>query len=335
MGGSSAPSPDPRVGEAAVMSADTGRLMLEFMQTQAGITNQWAVDDRERDIEVFRPLQDRFIAEAQTWDSPERQNQQAAAAAADVNIAGRQQLGAMNREAAAMGIDPRSGRYAAARGRMGADLSLGAAGASNLARRQVRAEGDARRAQAINLGSGLAINPGTSMGLSNNATQAGFGGAMQGYGQMGSLLNSDYQNRLAAWNANNQSQMGLFGGLGALAGAFFPSSKEIKHDKTPSTGNLQKLEQMPVEDWTYNEGQGDGGRHTGPYAEDFAAATGKGDGKSIPVVDAIGITMGAVKELGAKVDMLAAKMGGDSKVVDIKQPSKTVRPAMGAMKMAA
>lgn len=292
------------------MSAQTGQDMLAWMRDQAKITNQWAAEDRARDIGTFRPLQDQFIAEAQTWDSPERKAQAAAAATADVNIASRQQLGAMGREAASMGINPASGRYASARSKMGTDTALAGAGAANLARRQVMAEGDARRAQAINLGAGFAVNPGTSMGISNGAAQSGFSGAMQGHGQMANILNQDYQNRLQAWNANNQSTMGLFGGLGALAGAFFPSSKGYKKDKAPAKGNLEAVEKMPVEEWTYKDGIGDGGRHVGPYAEDFKAATGKGDGKSIPAQDMIGVTMGAVKELAQKVGRIEQAIGG-------------------------
>lgn len=63
---------------------------------------------------------------------------------------------------------------------------------------------------------------------------------------------------------------------------------------------------MPVEKWRYKEGTGmDDAEHVGPYAEDFKEATGLGDGKTINVVDAIGITMGAIQELSRKVDNLA------------------------------
>ena len=75
-----------------------------------------------------------------------------------------------------MGIDPRSGRYATAEAKAGTDLALAGAGAKNLARRQVEDTGRSLRANAINLGQGMAVNPGTSMGLSNGAGQAGFGG---------------------------------------------------------------------------------------------------------------------------------------------------------------
>ena len=304
--GGSAPKPDPRMAEAAVMSAQTGQDMMAWMKDQAVITNKWAVDDRARDIEVFRPQQDQFIADAQAWDTPERQNQQAAAASADVNLTARQQTEAMGRDAAAMGIDPTSGRYAASRGRMATDTALGAAGAANLARRSVRMEGDARKAQAINLGAGFAVNPGNAMGISNAAGQSGFSGAMQGQGQMANILNQDYQARMQTYNANNASMMGVMSGIGSLAGAFM-SSKKIKHDKKPSGGNLDAVKAMPVEQWTYNPGSGDGGTHVGPYAEDFAKETGMGDGKSIDVISMMGVTMGAVKELAQKVDELSPK----------------------------
>ena len=72
---------------------------------------------------------------------------------------------------------------------------------------------------------------------------------------------------------------------------------------------------MPVDEWQYKRGVADGGkqRHVGPYAEDFKRETGKGDGKTIPVVDAIGTTMGAVKELSAKVDRLDKRVRGAMK----------------------
>ena len=310
-GGGSAPAPDPNIGIAALSSAQTGQQMLDWMQQQAEITNQWAADDREREVSVFRPVQDRLVAEAENWDSPERMAGRVNQAQADVALAGEQQLAAGRRGASAMGVDPRSGRYAAQEGRTRTDMALGAAGAGNLARRSVENEAYQKRGAVVNMGAGLGVNPATSMGLSNQASQAGFGGAMQGFQQQGNLLNQDFQNRMSAYQAN-QSSLGAVGGaLGNLAGAFlFGSSEEIKTDKEPYEGALGAVMDMPVEEWTYKEGEGDGGRHIGPYAEDFAKATGKGDGKTINVIDAIGVTMGAVRELSQKVDDLAANGNG-------------------------
>ncbi|HWQ39164.1 MAG TPA: hypothetical protein VNM24_11260, partial [Burkholderiales bacterium] len=48
--------------------------------------------------------------------------------------------------------------------------------------------------------------------------------------------------------------------------------------------------------------------HVGPYAEDFAKRFGVGDGKTISVIDAVGVTLAAVKGVAKKVDRLEAKV---------------------------
>lgn len=308
MGGGNAPNPDPNIGIAAMKSAETGQSMLDWMKSQAEITNQWAADDRAREIGTFRPLQDAFIAEAQGYDTPEKRAAAADAAVADVSLQGRIAGEGRKRQAMAMGLNPASGAWADAEAKAGTDLALAKAGASNIARKQVEETGRGLRASAINMGQGLAVNPGTSMGLSNGAAASGFGGAMQGYQQQGSLLNTQYQQQLQQWQANQQGLGALGGAFGTMAGLLWGSSKKIKHDKKPVEGALAAVENMPVEEWTYNEGEGDGGTHVGPYAEDFARETGRGDGKTISAIDAIGVTMGAVKELAAKVDKIAAQI---------------------------
>ena len=99
------------------------------------------------------------------------------------------------------------------------------------------------RADAVNMGSGLAVNPATSLGLSsqtgsaamgttsaNNAQSAGLGsimgqgyqGAMSGYGNQASILNQQYGNQLNAWQAQQQASAqassGLWSGIGSAAG---------------------------------------------------------------------------------------------------------------------
>lgn len=327
MGGGRAPKPDANIGIAAMKSAETGQMMLDWMKGQAEITNQWAGEDRARYKNTFLPLQDKFISDAQTYDTPERRQAEAAAAGSDVMLQGRIAADGRRRQAMAMGVNPASGRFMNAEAKAGTDVALAAAGAGNLARRNVEQTGRGLIANAINLGQGMAVNPGTSMGLSNQAGGAGFSGAMQGYGQQGQLLNQDYQNRMQAWQAN-QGMLGSLGGaFGSIAGLIFGSSKEIKHDKKPATGNLEKIEAMPIEEWTYNEGQGDGGRHVGPYAEDFAAATGKGDGKTINVIDAIGVTMGGLQEVSGQVRQLAAQVDKLTSMMPRGLPATDMRAA--------
>lgn len=367
-GSSKAPAPDPNIGKAALKEAELGEQWLSIAKEQFATANArqteqdklankvteqqlaasqqaqgWATEDRERYKSVFQPLQDEFIDTAQNWDSPERQDKLAAEAKADVMSNAAAQRGATARAQAGMGVNPTSGRYAGV-DRAGENATaLAAAGAENSSRNQIRKEGVAMKADAVNLGNGLAVNPASSLGLgvsagssamgttsSNNAQAAGnssilqngFNSAMNGYSNQASILNQQYGNQLNAWNAQQQASAsasgGLFSGLGSVAGMglmAFMSSKELKEGKEPVEGALAAIESMPVESWKYKDGVADGGRHIGPYAEDFQRATGKGDGKSIPVVDAMGITMKAVQELSTKVDKIA---GGRS----IKRPER-------------
>ena len=82
------------------------------------------------------------------------------------------------------------------------------------------------------------------------------------------------------------------------------SSKELKEGKKPAKNSLAAVRKMPVEEWSHKKGVADDGRHVGPYAEDFAEATGMGDGKTIDAISLMGVTLGAVKELDAKVLMM-------------------------------
>lgn len=306
MGGGKAPKPDKNIGIAAMKSAETGEALLGWMKDQAKITNEWAADDRAREVEVFRPLQDAFIEEANTWDSAARKNEAAQQAVADV----RQQVANTEagrvRQAMAMGIDPRSARFNAGGREASLNAGLAAAGAQNVARRRIEQEAEAKRANSINMGSGLAVNPGTSMGLSNGALQVGGAGAMSGYGQQGSLLNTQYNQQLQSWQANQNSMSSMMGGLGTVAGIML-SDQNAKTDKKPlpEGAALGAIREMPVEKWRYKPGRGDGGEHVGTYAQDFTKATGQGDGKTIDVISAIGVTMGAIRDLDKKVDKMA------------------------------
>lgn len=307
-GGGKAPDPDKNIGIAALKSAEVGEGLLSFMKDQAAVTNEWAEEDRGRWSEVFKPLQDQYIADAQSWDTPGRRKQAARDAIADVRLQGRLANGTRVRQAMAMGVNPASGRFQAANSNAKMDEALAAIGAGNLARDKVAAQGESREANAINLGSGLAVNPATSMGLSNGAMSSGAGGAMSGYGQQGSLLNTQYNQQMQAYQADQQNAMGMLGALGTVAGMI--SSKDAKTDKKPlkKGAALGALRDMPVEEWSYKPGMGDGGHHVGPYAEDFQKATGKGDGKTIAFQDAIGVTMGAVRDLANDVDEIKRRV---------------------------
>lgn len=319
-GGGSAPESDPNIGKAAMLSAQTGASALDYMKSQAAITNQWAQEDRNRQQTVFQPLQDAYIEKANNWDSGSRLKQVAAEAKADVmsNAAAAQQQN--NRQMAAMGVNPNSGRFANSSRATTLATGLAAAGAQNNARSQARNEATQLQTSAINMGNGLSASALGAMGSSNNAYSTGVNAALSGYGQQGTLLNQQYQNQMATYNANQQNSLG--GVLGSLAGTAlggltyssaagfgWMSDEDVKQDKRKVNGILDAVKKMRVESWRYKEGAGDDGAspHVGTYAQDFHKATGLGDGRMIGVMDALGINLGALKELAAKVDKLERK----------------------------
>ena len=341
--GSKPPKPDPRIGQAALKMAETGvqaqkdaneiaqqqldmgREFQSYMMDRASVTDAWAAEDRSRYTDTFVPLQDDWIAEATSYDSPERKAMAADEAVADVRqqfALGRQQT---QRQEAAAGVRPGSGRSRSSLNRMQATESLGAAGAANAARRNTEATGRQLRASAVNMGAGLAVNPGTSMGMGtaaggtgmsaaaagiNNAGSSIMGGAnMAMAGQQGMIsgLNTQFNQQMAGYEAKNAFLGDIAGAAGTAAGFAMMSSKDAKTNKTKAMSSLEAIKKMPVEEWEYKQGMGDGGgkRHVGPYAEDFKKATGLGNGKEISIIDAIGVTMGAVQDLAGKVERLA------------------------------
>lgn len=374
-GSGDAPAPDPRIGEAAVMQAQTGADWLSFAkdafkvsnvrqaeldaltkrvtEQQLGIgadTLKWAREDRDRYEKTFRPIEDEFLAEAAAYGSPERQEAAAAEAAADVGAAAAAAKDIARREAMAVGINPASGRYAGIERAGETTTALATAGAKNTARALVRDKGLALKADAVNLGRGLPAQAaqGTALGLSagtgavgiNQGANAqyiastdimggGYRGALAGYGGQASTLNQQYSTQVSAWDAEmqnkNEAAAGIGKAVGGVAGLIF-SDEKLKEDKAPIADGdaLDAVKEMPVESWSYKEGVADGDRHVGPYAQDFQEATGTGDGKTIALQDAVGITMKAVQDLDAKVERLAsvAGLGPSKKKPTTKKPEK-------------
>lgn len=318
-----------RADELAAVANEVSRHQLDASRQ----SQQWATEDRQRYKSVFQPMQDEFIDTAQGWDSEERQGKMAAEARAGVINNAADAAAQRSRSMAAMGVDPTSGRYAGIERAADTTTALAAAGAENNARNQVRKEAIALKGDAINMGNGLPAQAGSALGLGVQAgsaavgtkaggnagyTQAlgvlrsGYDAAAGGYAGQGQTLSNLYGQQLQAYQINQQNKgggiMGTIGSIAGTAAGAFLSDEDLKEDKTPARGVLDAVREMPVEEWTYKEGAGDEGRHIGPYAQDFQRATGKGDGHSIPIVDAIGVTMGAVQELDRRVEQLAAAL---------------------------
>jgi hypothetical protein len=301
--------------------------------------DQRADEAYDRYKNTFEPLQDQFIQEAQDYDSSEAQAAAAAKARAGVESAAASERASTNRSLTAMGVNPNSGRFAGINRAADLGTAVAAAGAENTARDNLKTTALGLKAGAINMGNGLPAQAGQAVGLGLNAgtgaanvTNAangqflagtgvmnqGFQGAMAGYTNEANILQNQYNSQLKAYQLDSQNNAGMLSGIGSIIGLGFAapqsgslfgsilSSKKLKKDKRKSGGHLKAVKSMPIEKWRYKDGVADGGaaEHVGTYAEDFKKATGHGDGQSIPVGDAIGVTMGAVKELSNKVDRL-------------------------------
>ena len=264
-----APSADPAIGQAALANIELSKDYLSFSKDayEQGLVRQdktdaltekvanqqlatqeqantWAKEDRDRTKTVFQPLQNEFIETAKNYDSPEKQAAAAAAAQADVAKASATQGQAMQRNMASMGINPNSGRFTGQTRALATNTALSSAGAGNAARTQVQDKALALRADAINMGNGLASSTAAAYGIGTNA-----GGAAVGANQAGnanfyqnnntmtngytgagnlnssgaSILNNLYGNQVSAYSAQQQaagaSNAGMGSAIGTIAGA--------------------------------------------------------------------------------------------------------------------
>lgn len=153
---------------------------------------------------------------------------------------------------------------------------------------------------------------------SGQLAQAGgaFAGDIAGQYATDRRLMDQYNYQAALQSAANRATqmsgifgaIGTAGGLWAKAGFPLPSSLFIKENKRPVNASeiLDAVQHLPVERWVYEEGVGLGSEdHIGPYAEEFQESFGVGDGKTINVIDAIGVLFAAVKALAQRMDSIA------------------------------
>jgi hypothetical protein len=209
-------------------------------------TRQKEIADIEygRRQELFFPIEERQISEAMAAGGEVDQERQAALAMGDVRAASTRQQRDIAMQQQGFGIDPTSGRFQGMQRAAGIDTVAMEAAAANRARTAAEQLGWAKRMDALALGAGQFGNQATSTGLSlsagNQALMSGqvpiqnaiaqgqsmggaYGGAMQGWGQVGSLGVQKYQADVNAYQAQQQAQAAKASAtgstLGSLAGA--------------------------------------------------------------------------------------------------------------------
>lgn len=129
------------------------------------------------------------------------------------------------------------------------------------------------------------------------------------------LVSQNYQAELANWQAQQQARMGAAGAIGSLGAALIKSSEDFK-DILGDVDGLKAataIKAMPVRAWQYrpeHAPEGDAAQHIGPMAEHFREATGLGDGRTIAMVDYLGLLHAALQSALWRIDMLEYEMQG-------------------------
>lgn len=198
-----------------------------------------AAADRKRYQDIYQPVEDQFVKQATTWNNPDRSNQAAGAAMADVSNQFDAQRTASQAQLESFGIDPSQTRFAALD--LGTRVSQAAAtaGAGTQSRLNTEATGLGLEGEAINIGKGYPGQVAQSYNTATNAGQAGInsqtgataaaGNVMNGtvgFANAGNnasanevgALNTGFSNRMSAATFNYNSQRNTQNDIGQLAG---------------------------------------------------------------------------------------------------------------------
>lgn len=279
--------------------------------------------------------EDTLRADAQAYDSPERQAANAAKATASVQASLDNTQAQANRNLERSGVAPGSAKSLALSGQLGIQKAMAMAGATNKARTDTEVQGYARKMDSANLARNLASSQATSastaMNLGNSSvgnaqvplTVAQSGASMMnsgfsGAGSLNASAGSLYGQSAQITNSANSQGDALMGTLGQVGGAFIASSdirlktgiRGIDPDKA-----LKAINHTPVSNWKYKRGSkaDDGGReHTGPMAQDVQHTMGDEaapGGTKLDLITMNGMNMAAIQALSAKVDRLAGPRG--------------------------
>jgi hypothetical protein len=291
---------------------------LEAMNTQTGLAKDYADYNKG----TFQPLEKSIVADAQNYDTPDRVAANVGRAEADVNAGFSNAREQQTRSLARMGVNPSSGRALALGNQTAIAQAASLADASNKARLDTETVGRAMKMDAAGLGRNLPSNQATTAGLAVNAGNAslasglaplnvnasgnqimtsGFGGAAAGLGSAANI----YGSIAGVENSTNSSNNAVIGGLGTAAGMIF-SDKHAKKNIKPvsSKASLAAFKKMPVSNWNYKKGLGDGGNHTGPMAQDVRKGLGDSvapGGKVIDPISLHGHQINAIKELDKRL----------------------------------
>lgn len=335
--------------DTAPMRDALGQRALEVADQQLASSkanDALAKDYADYQTTTFRPLEQGIVADAENYDTPEKRQQAATAAMADVNSSMAAVRDARTRRLAAEGINPGSTRAMAALDGVDVEQAKASSLAARQARQGVETTGFARKMDAASLGRNLASNQATSAQVAltagnssvNNtgvpvqtAAQAastygaGFNTAISGNNSAGSLYGQAASTQASANDA-------LWGALGQVGGAAISawgnsnraSDKTLKTDIADEDPDraLAEITATSIKSWRYDPATlaargievppEDMGQNTGPMAQDAQATMGDKvapGGKVLNMGNLVGKVALSVQALDTKVNKLAQMIG--------------------------
>lgn len=315
--------------------APTYKQLLNSAATESQKNAARGDDQWQQYKDVFQPIENQMAEDAMNYDSPEEVARREGLAAATVGRQFDNTQAQTSREMARMGVSPTSSLGADAMTDQANARALATAGAVTGERNNTKLLGMSLRENAARFGrnqtgTGIAASQAALAGgnaatgiMGSQTAQGNAAGTGQGLlGTAGGAFNSMGNRGLSQMQmqqqANSSSQAGLGSliGTGLMAGAMAFSSKELKEDGAPVDDDaaLEGLTKVPVESWKYQDGVADGGRHTGPYAEDMQAQFGDQvapGGIGLDMVSVSGQHHAAIRALDKKVRRLERRAGGE------------------------
>lgn len=307
---------------------------LASMEQQTAL----AADYNNYNKTTYRPLEQQIVKEATEYDTQERRDAAAGTAVADVGMQTTLARQSQQRGQQRMGVNPNSGAALSMENAMSLGEASAKAAAGKQARSEVETVGRAMKMDAASLGRGLASNQATAASTAiqaGNSATTNAGVPLQQSSSSAQLMGQGFNTAISANNsagqlygqaAQIQSQdSGMWGALGGVAGSFLggsgfakmvPTSDENKKENVEPVTDEQALDavkETPVSTWKYKEGEGDGGAHIGPMAQQVKKKMGEKvapGGKVIDLINANGVTMAGLAALARKVDKLTKKVEG-------------------------
>jgi hypothetical protein len=186
---------------------------------EAMMANQQKLDGRADEqynyyMQNGRPMIDRMMGDATSWDSAGELARLRGQASADVEQNFAQQRNSAIRTMGRYGVNPGSGRFMASLATGGTDAALAKVNAANQLTEGRRAQGVQLRQQAANVANGFPAQSLSSTGAANSS-----GGGAASIGQMGMASALGVQ---GAYNGGSNAAGAMFGssasGLGAIRG---------------------------------------------------------------------------------------------------------------------